>query len=489
MPALINFQAFTLAGGIVYTLLAIIIWTMLRGRPGPLSTTLWSLGSLAAGLSVVLLAARDRIPDWASYQVANALSFGAYVVRVQALRVDLQRIPHWRAGLLIWLASVAAYQWGMTHGGPVWRVGGTVAVNMLGTLTLAYHARALGRAENSRSGLLLAWVETAFAIGLFIRAVAIATGASAPVPIGQSWDFALLALLGLVAGLYGNLGYLGMALDRARSQQSRAGTAELTERLRREVAERSAVELRALLGQRDRLATERDRLLRVLAHEIRQPLHNASGALQSAAHELHTRDGGDHPAASTRLLRAQAVLGDVRSVLDNTLTASEMLTRMAPLSRDEVDIDVLIELTLGDLPEPQRARVSVQRHTPVRMMELDPGLVRVALRNLLRNAFIHGGSEVQVVVSIGETASPPALVLGVEDDGIGMTHPQALGLATPDAVLDWPEDQRGLGLFIVRRVMALHGGRLMLNPSVPHGLSARLVFPDPMPEDGGQGPD
>ena len=35
----------------------------------------------------------------------------------------------------------------------------------------------------------------------------------------------------------------------------------------------------------------------------------------------------------------------------------------------------------------------------------------------------------------------------------------------------------GLGLYIVREVMARHGGSLSLQPRQPHGLVARLVFP------------
>ena len=40
---------------------------------------------------------------------------------------------------------------------------------------------------------------------------------------------------------------------------------------------------------------------------------------------------------------------------------------------------------------------------------------------------------------------------------------------------------RGLGLTIVRDVMARHGGRLVLLPRHPHGLVARLVFPQQAP--------
>ncbi|MGQ3054419.1 MAG: PAS domain S-box protein, partial [Roseateles sp.] len=58
----------------------------------------------------------------------------------------------------------------------------------------------------------------------------------------------------------------------------------------------------------DQLLRERSEMLDVLAHEVRQPLNNASAALQSAAASLAGR--GERQ-AQERLTRAQAVLGQV----------------------------------------------------------------------------------------------------------------------------------------------------------------------------------
>jgi signal transduction histidine kinase len=116
----------------------------------------------------------------------------------------------------------------------------------------------------------------------------------------------------------------------------------------------------------------------------------------------------------------------------------------------------------------------------MRSAELEIGLVRLALRNLLRNAFSHGGPEVSVLICIEEQPNPPALVISVLDDGVG-PPPELLQppTATPGTALAPPQTlaQRGLGLYIVRQVMARHGGTLELSANLPQGLVARLVFP------------
>lgn len=87
---------------------------------------------------------------------------------------------------------------------------------------------------------------------------------------------------------------------------------------------------------------------------------------------------------------------------------------------EEVDLGCLIDLALGDLDESQRPLVQVQWLTGLREAEVEPGLLRLALRNLLVNAFNHGGPGVAVRLQVDEQALPPALLLRVVDDGPGL---------------------------------------------------------------------
>ena len=179
----------------------------------------------------------------------------------------------------------------------------------------------------------------------------------------------------------------------------------------------------------------------------------------------------------------------MQSVLENTLAVSSLLVREAPLTLQEVEIDFLLALALGDLSQAERSRISLQRGHGLHSVEVEPGLVRLALRNLLRNAFGHGGPGVTVSLSVEEQLDPPAWVLSVADNGLGVSAAQLSALATltsQDAQANVSPEastataaQRGTGLFIVRRVMALHGGHLKLQAAPVQGLCACLVFPLP----------
>ena len=342
---------------------------------------------------------------------------------------------------------------------------------MAPTVVLALHAHWVSVRTGSAGARLVAWTQWLLGVMLAVRIVALLGGWTTVHGIDQGWDFVLLLCVNILTALYSNLGFLdflGLMLVGVRAAELRARDLQLAETVRREAADRNTLDLRGLMAQRDRLSVERERLLQLLAHEIRQPLHNASGALQAASQALQRQPPADGQAVAQRLARAETVLGEVRSVLDNTLAAATLVTRSAPLAVQEVDLDFLIDLALGDLDLAQRGRVHVLWQTDLRQAEVEPGLLRLALRNLLVNAFSHGGPGVAVQLQVAEQAQPPALLLRVVDDGPGLSAATAAGDRRP-----------GLGLGIVQQVVALHGGRLDLLPQAPHGVQAVLVLPLP----------
>lgn len=251
--------------------------------------------------------------------------------------------------------------------------------------------------------------------------------------------------------------------------ERRQRTAELErERGLRAQIERHAEELNALLH-------ERSEMLDVLAHEVRQPLNNASAALQSMARALP--EGSVDPAAE-RLARAQTVMGQVLASIDNTLASAALLVRAGPIDRVDADIDTLLAVAVADLPLAERGRIRLRRETHTRTASMDMSLMRLAVRNLLLNALKHSPPGAPVRVTLSDSDAPLALLIDVADQGPGLdpeVRPRLFerGNRTrrPGAPLG-----HGLGLYIVRRVMELHGGQALLLRDGPDGVTMRLVL-------------
>lgn len=468
-----------LFSGFVYLLMSVFVWLLMFRRHALLPLSLWTLGGVAMFVGVWLGSSLVPGPELPRVVLANSVLTAAALARTMALRCYLGLGVNLRQVVAGWLALVAVSM-------PLAQLGVNSVYTVFSHLcwyaclgALAWHAWQVARRDDSRSSWMLMWAEIMLIASLVARTGVIL----AQWPDGrldEGWSLTLLLSAFTLSAVYSNLCYMGIVLDSSRASEARAREAQVAEAARREVAERSAAMLRETLQQRDRLADERSQLLQVLAHEIRQPLHNASGALQAAGRALKSPGAEGLALASQRLQRADKVLSDVHSVLDNTLAATNLLARHGPLTLQDVEVDLVVDLALGDLPTPERARVQVQHQDGVQSAEFEPGLVRLALRNLLRNAFNHGGPDTGVTLRIEERDHPPALWLSVEDNGRGaepaLLEPPAPGDAGGSFV------SRGLGLNIVRRVMALHEGRLVLAPKLPHGLVASLVFPLPAAE-------
>ena len=74
--------------GILYLVMPLFVWTILRDQ-GSRINTLWCLGGLSFGLSLVLLGLRGKLPDVFTHGFALWLLFVGPLLRASALRLYL----------------------------------------------------------------------------------------------------------------------------------------------------------------------------------------------------------------------------------------------------------------------------------------------------------------------------------------------------------------------------------------------------------------
>lgn len=109
----------------------------------------------------------------------------------------------------------------------------------------------------------------------------------------------------------------------------------------------------------------------------------------------------------------------------------------------------------------------------------DPGLLHIALTNLLSNAWKYSSNEREAFIEVGRTAVDNESVLYVRDNGIGFDMAQADRLFRSFARLNSSKEFQGtgIGLVTVRRVIERHGGRIWADSQPEKGATFFFTCP------------
>lgn len=298
---------------------------------------------------------------------------------------------------------------------------------------------------------------------------------------------ALCALLGIAAAVYTARaigGQLRRVVDsHVRGEAVVASSAAIKEvkeiadalgAARKEVS-RSFAEVEAARQEALAQLEQREEMLDVLAHEVRQPLNNASAALQQANAVMLKSVS---PEIRAPLSRANVVLSEVMASIDNTLAVAAQLVGDKHIRRVDVDIESLVRMAIADMPASEAPRVRIERTTGTRTATGEPNLLRLALRNLLSNALKFSPPGSAVTVRIADSDEPLAVIFDVIDNGPGIDAELLPRLFDRGGRKGQHLGGRrqGLGLYIVRRVMQLHAGTATLERNGPQGTTVRLTL-------------
>ncbi|GAA5023913.1 HAMP domain-containing sensor histidine kinase [Kitasatospora paranensis] len=194
---------------------------------------------------------------------------------------------------------------------------------------------------------------------------------------------------------------------------------------------------------------QQERLLADAAHELRTPVAVMRGAVDLA--EIAPGALAEH---LPRLRRASDRMADV---IENLLARGRLRAGVDVLRREPVRLDQLVEAVCAELP-PEACLLTLD--TAATVVAVDPGLARLAVRNLLDNALRHGTSAAGPHAGTAEVA---VTVRGAEvvvaDRGPGL-DPREIPLVLTR--FHSPGGGTGIGLSLVDRVAVAHGGSIRI---------------------------
>jgi light-regulated signal transduction histidine kinase (bacteriophytochrome) len=211
-----------------------------------------------------------------------------------------------------------------------------------------------------------------------------------------------------------------------------------------------------------------------VSHDLRSPLrsiHGFSEALaQSAAAKLS-------PEETHWLLKISDAAARMDRLTEDLLRLSR-ITR-SQLKRERVDLALLAREVVHELRQTDTRRDVVFAISDSLETHADPGLMRVALNNLLGNAWKYTGRRQQALISIGQEQRNGQMVFYVRDNGAGFDMSYASKLFAPfqrlHSAREFPGS--GVGLACVARVIHKHGGRIWADAKTGEGAAFFFTIP------------
>lgn len=214
-----------------------------------------------------------------------------------------------------------------------------------------------------------------------------------------------------------------------------------------------------------------------LAHELRTPLTVLQARLEAARDHLLVVTDREVAVLldQTRLLAR--LVDDLRTV---SLADAGRLT-LHPRELDLADLAVGVVSGFRVLADEADVRLVGPQPDPPVLLTADRDRIGQALANLITNGLRHAGRGGQVSVSVSADAT--TAVVRVADTGPGFPAallPQAFERFTRAAPAGTPEagdGGTGLGLAVVRAVVALHGGTATASNTTAGGACVELRLP------------
>jgi PAS domain S-box-containing protein len=219
----------------------------------------------------------------------------------------------------------------------------------------------------------------------------------------------------------------------------------------------------------------KDEFLAALSHELRAPLTPIVATLDrwQAQKQL-----GSEMLAEINMLRRNAAL-ETRLV-DDLLDVARITQHKMPLSRQVVDIKILVRAALDMVEEEVRdrkMRVAFNADIEPLWVDVDPARIQQVFWNILRNAlkFTQDGGSIDIEVA---PTSGTWVSISFSDSGIGMSS-QTLGRIFQPFEQGTKELVRsygglGLGLAISKSLVEAHGGTISA-ASAGHGTGSTFL--------------
>jgi signal transduction histidine kinase len=219
-----------------------------------------------------------------------------------------------------------------------------------------------------------------------------------------------------------------------------------------------------------------------VSHFLRAPLRHIQGYSEMLGKDAASTLSPE----ARRFLDVIAGAGREMGELTEDLLSFLRMSR-AEMRETQVDLEALVRNGIGDLEISTRGRNIVWKVSPLPAASGDPAMLKQLFANLLGNAVKFTRAKDPAVIEIGCAGEKDGRhVLFVRDNGAGFDMKYADKLFVVFQRLHRADqfEGAGIGLAIVRRIIAHHGGRIWAEAAPDQGAAFYFTLSPPQPARG-----
>jgi len=216
------------------------------------------------------------------------------------------------------------------------------------------------------------------------------------------------------------------------------------------------------------------------AHELRTPLTVIRGYAELLNSEIGDKLSPEHQEHLHRLSYNASNLG---TLIDNLLNVSKIEKGSYKIDPSPTDLVALIRNTITDMAEQANSKgqklTFIEPTEKIPLAMCDRSRINQVLINLLTNAITYTPVGETITVNLSKTDS--FLTVAIKDTGIGIPKEALPKLFTKffrvSSVLEQGSKGTGLGLFISKSIISMHGGQINVESEVGKGSKFFFTLP------------
>ncbi len=266
------------------------------------------------------------------------------------------------------------------------------------------------------------------------------------------------------------IGVLGVYEDITAAKAAQEALNRLNEELELRVRQRTA--------QLEAANAELEAFTYSVSHDLRAPLRALDGFSQALLEDYAGQFDAEGQLYLQRLRAASQRMGQL---IDDLLHLSRV-TR-AEMTLAPVKLSEMVREIATALQESQPERQVTFTIAPDVVVIADPGLLRIAMENLLNNAWKYTSKHAQAHIEFGMQQQERETVYFVRDDGAGfdMAFADKLFGAFQRLHQMTEFEGAGIGLATVWRIIQRHGGKVWAEGAIERGATFFFSLPQSLP--------